>query len=100
MGNEIIDRLDKAAQERPGELIRSLCVSLASFIAEIDSSSDDVATYLEQRLGPVLRAAYHHGGIRELERAVEDVRKLDQSAKEAGRQALADWLAEPKSDET
>jgi hypothetical protein len=36
------------------ERIQALCISLASFIAEIDTSSIKVATYLEQRLRPIL----------------------------------------------
>ena len=73
--DDAVDTLNEAAESRPFELIRALCISMASFISEIDYSSTLVADYLEQRLGPVLLYAYRNGGIKELERAVADARK-------------------------
>ena len=58
------------------ETIGSLCRSCASFIAEIDSSSEDVAAYLEQRLGPLLRIAYFARQPEAFQRALGDARKL------------------------
>lgn len=68
--------LADAAERLPGKQVRALCLSCASFIAEIDASSSDVAAYLEQRLGPLLRIARLQGGIREFELAMQDCRKL------------------------
>lgn len=47
--------MDKAAADALDQNVTALCVSMASFIAEIDTSSADVAAYLEQRLDPILR---------------------------------------------
>lgn len=47
--------LTDAAIEHRRAKVTDLCLSMASFIAEIDASSIDVASYLEQRLGPILR---------------------------------------------
>lgn len=47
--------LAKAAEEALDARITALCISMASFIAEIDTSSADVAAYLEQRLKHILR---------------------------------------------
>jgi hypothetical protein len=58
------------------EEIADLCRSCASFIAEIDSSSEDVAAYLEQRLGPLLRIAYFARQPAVWKRVGSDGRKL------------------------
>ena len=76
MSEEMRKLLDRAGEEYPQKMVRGLCVSVASFIAEIDSSSGDVADYLEQRLGPVILAAYRQGGWREVKTACDDERKL------------------------
>lgn len=47
--------MDKTAEEALHKNVTALCVSMASFIAEIDGSSADVAAYLEQRLKHILR---------------------------------------------
>lgn len=53
--------------------VTDLCLSMASFIAEIDASSADVAAYLERRLDPILR----HPAVRLLlDRVGQDGRKL------------------------
>lgn len=57
-----------------GVLIRSIAVSMASFIAEIDSSSSDVADYIEQRLQPL--AEYFGARSPLLRRVAADTRKL------------------------
>ena len=46
--------LDAAPEAYQRKLVRELCLSMASFIAEIDANSIDVASYLEQRLSPIL----------------------------------------------
>ena len=80
MSEEIKRLLDSAAESYPHERIRDLCISAASFIAAIDSSSSDVAAYLEQRFGALLLIAYRNGGIREFERALSDARQLAKPA--------------------
>jgi len=68
--------LSEAAARELNEKITDLCKSMASFIAEIDASSADVAAYLEQRLGPLLR----HPGIRLfLDDVGRDARKLQRA---------------------
>lgn len=60
-------------------LASRICLSLASYIAEIDQSSSDVAAYLEQRFEPLWRlvgefAADRYGGY---ERVLDDAPKDD-----------------------
>lgn len=66
---------DLRSERREIARTAALCRSCASFIAEIDSSSGDVAVYLEQRLGPLLRVAYMHDeGL--FNQSMIDARKL------------------------
>lgn len=51
----VMDQLDAAHANAPKELLHSIAGSMASFIAEIDASSSDVAAYIEQRLAPLAR---------------------------------------------
>jgi hypothetical protein len=76
MSEEMRRILDQAAETGPGNELRRLCLSCASFIAEIDMSSTDVAAYLEQRLGGLLLHARQHGGLYVFERACKDSRRL------------------------
>jgi len=71
-----IAMLERANEEGVARLVTAACVSAASFIAEIDASSADVAAYLEQRFGVALRAMYLRGGRDALERVALDARKL------------------------
>jgi hypothetical protein len=58
---------------KQARLARSICASAASFIADLDANSSDVADYLEQRFGPVLR----HPAVRAaLAEVAADGRKL------------------------
>jgi len=68
--------LEAAARERFSDehrdnVVGGICTSMASFIAGIDSDSRDVAAYLLQRLGSVLR----HAPIDELEECAQDGRQ-------------------------
>jgi hypothetical protein len=71
----------KAREDAPNryqeDLMRDACRSAASFIAEIDASSEDVAAYLEQRFGPILR---HPRNRFDLEKVATDARKLQRGA--------------------
>jgi hypothetical protein len=49
--------LNDAAERYPAELLHNLAVSLASYIAAIDSDSHRVSAYLERRLAPLLEMA-------------------------------------------
>lgn len=51
------DLLDETADEAVPKLLRSLGNSFASFIAEIDSSSPSVASYIARRLQPLAALA-------------------------------------------
>jgi hypothetical protein len=66
-----VDMLARAAQEYPHQLVRGVCRSAASFLAEIDSSSEAVAEYLEQRFGAALLAS----GRRHLDEIAQDNRR-------------------------
>jgi hypothetical protein len=50
----IKDQLQAAFEARAPQTIHDLAMSLASYIAAIDSRSVDVAAYLEQRLQPLI----------------------------------------------
>lgn len=71
----------KAPEDAPntyqGGLVRGVCRSAASFIAEIDASSEDVAAYIEQRFGPIL---CHPRNRSDLEKVATDARKLQRGA--------------------
>jgi len=47
-------QLDARRLEIAPQMIHDLSVSMASFIAEIDKNSADVAAYIEQRLRPII----------------------------------------------
>lgn len=59
------------SEKRIQETLRDLSVSMASYIAAIDSQSADVAAYIEQRLQPLV--ALMRTDVR-VERAVEQMR--------------------------
>lgn len=70
---EMGSKFDVIAKQALDNRVTALCVSMASFIAEIDKSSADVAAYLEQRLDAILR----HPAVRQyLIHATKDTRKL------------------------
>jgi hypothetical protein len=50
---ELLMSIDTTRQYERLGLIRAIAVSVASFIAEIDASSSDVADYIERRLAPL-----------------------------------------------
>jgi hypothetical protein len=70
--------LERETSRREGvdSLVQECCRSAASFIAEIDSNSEDVAAYLEQRFAVALRAHYFRNGREALEVIAQDGRKL------------------------
>ena len=68
--------LKEASETAVDEAVRGVCVSAASFIAEIDASSADVAAYLEQRFGPALRLAYRSEGRNVFRLVAGDMTKL------------------------
>lgn len=51
---DIQAKLDAAFLTRAPRKLHDLAVSMASFIAEIDTRSIDVAAYIEQRLQPLV----------------------------------------------
>jgi hypothetical protein len=51
---ETMAKLDQAKYDAPPLLLHDVAVSMASFIAEIDANSNDVAAYIEQRLAPLV----------------------------------------------
>jgi hypothetical protein len=80
-------KMDELAKRALDNRVTALCISMASFIAEIDKSSADVAAYLEQRLDAILR----HPAIREhLIRAAKDERKLIRNESKDQRSLEAD----------
>jgi len=54
------------SEYKPNEKLRELALSMASFIAAIDSSSSDVAEYIERRLSPLIE-------LMEIDAKVEEV---------------------------
>ena len=52
--DEVKSRLDTARLSAAPEMLRELSLSMASFIAEIDANSVDVAAYIEQRFQPLI----------------------------------------------
>lgn len=70
---ELGQKLTAAGERRLESDMLDICKSMASFIAEIDADSNDVAAYLYQRLNPILR----HPAVRlHLDRVGKDGRKL------------------------
>lgn len=67
-------------QGRPENLreyvARRISTSMASFIAEVDGSSSDVAAYIEQRLAPLWDLLYDPRIGPALERIAHDSRRL------------------------
>ena len=51
---QLIEALDRASGQADDDLLRRIGVSMASFIAEIDANSEDVAEYISQRLAPLI----------------------------------------------
>jgi len=47
--------LTRLSDSRAADVLHELAVSMASYIAEIDASSADVADYIERRLDPLRR---------------------------------------------
>jgi hypothetical protein len=55
MKSEELGSLLEAESRKADEgLLREIAVSMASFIVKIDASSNDVASYIEQRLAPLV----------------------------------------------
>lgn len=52
--DETVRALEQAKADAPRRLLHDVAVSLASFVAAIDSDSMRVAAYLERRLEPLL----------------------------------------------
>lgn len=79
--SELNALLPEERRKAAAQQLHDIAVSCASFIAEIDANSSDVAAYLEQRLEPLLRLM--HGNSRTsarvrtiMERIARDARKL------------------------
>ncbi len=74
---EIAAGLETARLRVAPDLIHELAVSCASFIAAIDSNSNDVAAYLEQRLAPLIPMMRTDERVRAaIERIARDGRQL------------------------
>jgi hypothetical protein len=69
--------LEDERREANSALVHSIAVSMASFIAAIDQNSNDVASYIEQRLAPLIPLLEIDFRMREaLERIRADGRQL------------------------
>jgi hypothetical protein len=75
-GDEIKGVLREEYLKTAPELVHRIAVSLASYIAAIDSDSNKVAAYLERRLEPLIGLIRTDERVRQaLERIANDGRK-------------------------
>jgi len=60
---ELGDLLEETRRQYPANLLHEIAISCASFIAAIDSDSNAVAAYLENRFKPLVSLALSNHGV-------------------------------------